>query len=461
MAVHILTRPLTFVLPFILALVVTAGCSSSPLQALAALTTKDSPTATRPAPTPPSTPRATTFTPDASTTPVATTTTGAAAVPTTSAPSIRAIATSETPIVIGASAANPTEQAIQTVVLNNNLNQAKALSSGDPSVMKGNATSSFYQKMVQSNQQLASAGATSVQLIKLVWGPISVQGTTARATTYETWLSSYSDGSTELLVNDRNVYDLAESNSKWLIQADNHPNSQGPTGSGPAAHLPTPAPVGTPLPTVGPSANMSRNWAGYNATGGQFTEVTGTWLVPLVDAQNAGQTAANSTWVGIGGINSRDLIQAGSEAIVGGPGDTVYSTWIELIPAAPTTVPLSVLPGDSLAVAIDETQPGTWSISLKNNTSGKSYQTTVQYHSSNSSAEWVEEAASTGRHGIAPLDNFGVVRFTDASTVERGHPVDLSQAGATPITLEGPGGQPLAVPSRLGSGGTSFEVRRT
>src|SRR5207244_4067203 len=141
-------------------------------------------------------------------------------------------------------------------------------------------------------------------------------------------------------------------NGKWLIQADNHPNSQGSRSSttGPVGRQPTPTPaVGlSPLPTP-PGVDTSRNWAGYNAIGGTFTSITGTWIVPHVDS--SGSSAGNSadaTWVGIGGVKTKDLIQAGSEAEVVGSGDTIYDTWIELLPAAPTVVPLAVAPGDSL-----------------------------------------------------------------------------------------------------------------
>ena len=216
--------------------------------------------------------------------------TNAAATPV--AQSISAVAATGTPTVVGTPAANPTEQAIQTIILNNNLAQMQAFASGNPSLMQNNATSSFYQEMVKSNQQLANAGATSVQLVKLVWGPISVQGTTAQATTYETWLTTYNDGTTELQESDKNVYGLVHSGGQWLINADKHPNDTSPAAAGgPSAHRPTPTPIGTPVngTTALPSANTSRNWSGYSTTNGPFTSVTGTWQVPHVDAESAGR----------------------------------------------------------------------------------------------------------------------------------------------------------------------------
>src|SRR5581483_11556967 len=65
------------------------------------------------------------------------------------------------------------------------------------------------------------------------------------------------------------------------------------------------------------------------------------------------------------------------------------------------------------------------------NTSGQTYQQTVTYHSSLSSAEWVIEAPS-GRGGIAPLDNFGRVQITSAAAIKDGASVSLADAGARP-----------------------------
>ncbi len=102
----------------------------------------------------------------------------------------------------------------------------------------------------------------------------------------------------------------------------------------------------------------------------------------------------------------------------------------------------------------------TWQIAFKNNTSGQTYQTSVHYTSSLSSAEWIEEAPS-GPNGVVPLDNFGSVAFSSASAVQNGQTVDLSQAGAQPITMLNSSGQQLAVPSGIGSDSASFSVART
>jgi hypothetical protein len=383
----------------------------------------------------------------------------AAASPTGSA---SPVAFAGTPTVVGTPAANPTDQAIQAVILRGNLEQSQAIARNDPTLMKDTSTSTYYNQSVQGNQQLSDAGATSIGLVKLVWGPISVQGSTAQATTYENWQTLYSNGQTELQENVRNVYTLTQSGNQWLIQADDHPDEQAQqTGTGgPTRRRPPPPSITTTPPAaVTPTTDQSRNWSGYDATSGTFTSVTGTWIVPHINASsaNGATTAGDATWVGIGGVQSRDLIQAGSESDVVGPGDTVYDTWIEMLPRTSQTVPLAVLPGDSVTVTITQSQPGSWSIAMKNNTSGKTYQTTVKYQSSNSSAEWVEEAPSAQR-GIIPLDNFGTVQFSNCTAVRDGKTLSLSDASAQAITMAGRGGQPLAVPSQLASDGRSFSV---
>jgi hypothetical protein len=188
--------------------------------------------------------------------------------------------------------------------------------------------------------------------------------------------------------------------------------------------------------------------------------VTGTWTVPQLAP--TGAPGVGATWVGIGGVSSRDLIQAGTQDVSAGNGQSQFQAWIEMLPAPSRQVPLAVAPGDSITVSIAQQATGsnTWQISFKNNTSGQTYQTTVQYASSLSSAEWIEEAPS-GPNGVVPLDSFGSVAFSSATAVQNGQTVNLTQASAQPITMLNANSQPLAVPSGLNSDGSSFSIART
>jgi hypothetical protein len=358
---------------------------------------------------------------------------------------------------------DPQLAAIQAVIQKANAEQVQAISAQNPSVMADTATPAHYQQLVQINQNLLAQGVTSIQLPTLSWGPITINGSTATATSYETWVTTFSD-STTVQSTDTNVYTLVQQNGSWVIQDDQQPTAATPATGQPAVTPAQPSAPAAPAPVapvapVSPSAQgTSHNWSGYAATGGSYTAVTGTWTVPQLAP--TGAAGVGATWVGIGGVNSRDLIQAGTQDVSAGNGQSQFQAWIEMLPAASQQVPLAVAPGDSVTVSIAQQSAGTWQIAFKNNTSGQTYQTTVHYTSSLSSAEWIEEAPS-GPNGIVPLDNFGSVAFSSASAVQNGQTVDLSQAGAQPITMLNGSGQPLAVPSGIASDGASFSVART
>jgi hypothetical protein len=186
--------------------------------------------------------------------------------------------------------------------------------------------------------------------------------------------------------------------------------------------------------------------------------VNGSWTVPQTEASST--AGASAAWVGIGGVRSRDLIQAGTQVTASGTGRARYSAWIETLPQASRNVPLTVRPGDSVTVSIVDQGADTWLVTLTNDSTGQRYDETVPYASSRSSAEWVQEAPSAGR-GTVPVDDFGTVTFTNGSTVKDGKTIGLARAGARPITMIGADGQPLAVPSTIGSDGASFSVVRT
>lgn len=200
----------------------------------------------------------------------------------------------------------------------------------------------------------------------------------------------------------------------------------------------------------------SRNWAGYAATGGSFTAVSGTWSVPEFAPDSP--IGTDAAWVGIGGVRGTDLIQAGTQETVSGRGRTMYQAWVETLPQASRTVPLPISAGDSISISIAQIANGQWQIDFANNTSGKAYQLNVQYRSSLSSAEWVVEAPSARRGQVLPLDAFGTITFSQASAVKDGQTVSVAQAGGRGITMIGRAGRALASPSGLGDDGGSFSV---
>ena len=334
----------------------------------------------------------------------------------------------------------PTQQAIQDVIRHAAAAQAQAIASGDPSAMADSATSGYYEQLVHDNQDLQANGVTGIELVELEWGTITSRDTTATASVYETWSTTHADMTAEQS-RALAVYTLVQSDGAWRIASDAHPDeNQRPTGTA-------------------VSREQSRNWSGYAATGGAFTGVSATWTVPQFASDSpAGVDAA---WVGIGGVRSQDLIQAGTLETVSGDGRTRYETWIEVLPQPSRSVPLALSAGDAVSVSISRQAPDQWLVVFTNTTTHDVYRVTEQYASSGSSAEWVEEAPTAGRGRLLPLDNFGTVAFSQAAAVKDGRSVSVAGAGGRAITMIGATGEPLAEPSELGGDGSSFTISRT
>jgi hypothetical protein len=219
--------------------------------------------------------------------------------------------------------------------------------------------------------------------------------------------------------------------------------------------------AGSIAPNSSVSAGTSLNWAGYTATGGTYTSIGATWIVPqsAAPAASPDSLSADATWVGIGGVSSKDLIQAGTQTVFQN-GTASEEAWYELLPAIRRTSHSPFHPGDTVTVSIVQQSPGEWKISFLDGTTGQSYNTSVSYQSSLSSADWIEEMPSaTG--GYVALDNFGTASFTNGFTVDNGVQLTLSGADAEPLTMINSAIQALAVPSSLGADGASFTVTRT
>jgi hypothetical protein len=163
--------------------------------------------------------------------------------------------------------------------------------------------------------------------------------------------------------------------------------------------------------------STSTNWAGYSATGGRFTRVSATWKQPTATCTAA--TAYSSFWVGLDGDGTNTVEQIGTDADCSG-GKPVYYAWYEMYPKFPVNLSLTIRPGDTLSASVTTDGSGSFTLAIRDTTSGRSF-TTVQKlrRAKLGSAEVIAEAPSSG--SVLPLANFGSVGFS-AATVN-GQPI--------------------------------------
>ncbi|HUZ78246.1 MAG TPA: G1 family glutamic endopeptidase [Chloroflexota bacterium] len=339
---------------------------------------------------------------------------------------------------------NAGQASVQSVIQRGNQEQEQAFAQNNPALMQDTATRAYYAQLKQTNSQLRAGGVTAIHLDGLMWlGSVTVQGGQAQATTMEMWTTTFRDSTTNRST-DENVYTLVQESGSWKISADNHPGVE----------IPAPYPVQPVVPMPG-AQPQSLNWAGYQSASGTYTGVGASWTVPSA----APGTGSNAAWVGIGGVRAHDLIQAGTSA-TGVSGGVQYNAWVEMLPKVSHNVALTIHAGDSVSVAITSSGSNQWHIAIKDNTTGQGYQSSVTYQSSESSAEWIEEAPSS-QQGLLPLDNFGTIHFSAAYALKGGKKETIAQAGGQSITMINARGQALANTTSLGKDGASFSVTRT
>jgi hypothetical protein len=215
-----------------------------------------------------------------------------------------------------------------------------------------------------------------------------------------------------------------------------------------------------PAPVEGLVSDTSENWAGYVATEGEFTEIGGGWVVAEPDTRGVERMETDATWVGIGGVEGRDLIQAGTEATVLSDGTVRYDAWYELLPDYQRLIPIEVSGGDFVYVTLKEVSEDRWHLTFENRTRKVRYEADLYYESQNSSAEWVQEMPIAVRRGhmeYIPLDRFGSVTFTGGYAVMDGERRSIEETEAVGITMA-PRGVLLASPGAL-TGGTFTVIR--
>jgi hypothetical protein len=139
-----------------------------------------------------------------------------------------------------------------------------------------------------------------------------------------------------------------------------------PRSLSPATHKPLFTQGSLTNPSVTNSTLLgSQNWSGYADVYSSSAPFLGTnswvsaeWVIPL--AQQAPGTCSggweySAQWLGFDGINSNDVLQAGSTASAYCNGSTTasdYNLWFEWYPNPESTINLTVNPGDLIGVEV-------------------------------------------------------------------------------------------------------------
>lgn len=208
----------------------------------------------------------------------------------------------------------------------------------------------------------------------------------------------------------------------------------------------------------------SENWAGYVATpqtsAKAFTSVHGSWTVPTLETTSNQGVAAQ--WVGLGGVNSDDLLQVGTIEQVE-DGQVVNTVFWEKLPSAAKTV-MTVEAGSTIDASVKQASGTTWDVvvtvtSPDGQTQTKTIPVTLNasYEKGiGTSAEWISEDPSTTNGELYPLANAGTVAFSEA-TVDGGA-INAETNDVVPMAVVTQQGQVLISPSQLGSDGESFST---
>lgn len=173
-------------------------------------------------------------------------------------------------------------------------------------------------------------------------------------------------------------------------------------------------------------AGVSANWAGPAITGGAYSGVRTTFVVPAVSCPAGGGFMIASFWAGLdGAAAASDTVEQAGLEVACEYGTAAYQAWTEEFPAPSTPVPahdFSPSPGDRVTVSV-AARGGTDTYTFRDLTSGRHYTTSAAAPrgARGASAECIVEAP-TGRRGLEQLTDFGTVSFSGCRATLAGLP---------------------------------------
>ncbi|WP_368490138.1 G1 family glutamic endopeptidase [Clostridium sp. BJN0013] len=210
------------------------------------------------------------------------------------------------------------------------------------------------------------------------------------------------------------------------------------------------------------NTEKSSNWAGYIVTpaseSDSYTSISGSWTVPSISSNNENTVAAQ--WIGLGGIDSSDLLQMGTmeELENGQPVAVVF--WEQLPDVAQNimTIPIN----STISVNIYNSSGYTWNLTFTVTTPSAEVKTQTISTTLDSSyaegigtsAEWISEDPSDVYGQLVPLANTDVVKYESAKV--NGNSLSDSSNTICPVAMESSSGNIVIYPSSLGVDGESF-----
>ncbi|KLU64888.1 N-acetylmuramoyl-L-alanine amidase LytC precursor [Desulfosporosinus acididurans] len=206
----------------------------------------------------------------------------------------------------------------------------------------------------------------------------------------------------------------------------------------------------------------SGNWAGYIDTpyfGSGYTGISGAWTVPNIPG--SGQDASSAQWIGLGGVNSSDLLQMGTmEEIIN--GQAVAEVFWEQLPA-PAQIVMTVPIGSTIKANISQSADSSTIWDLTFTVNGKTQSESIPsvtlapsyIQGIETSAEWISEDPSNEYNQLYPLANMGTVSYQSATV--NGQPL-YSAGHVEPVAMVSQSGYLMIAPSILGADGQSFST---
>ncbi|MCI1943955.1 G1 family glutamic endopeptidase [Clostridium luticellarii] len=210
------------------------------------------------------------------------------------------------------------------------------------------------------------------------------------------------------------------------------------------------------------NTEKSGNWAGYVATPASqddaYTSVSGSWTIPNISANQ--QNALAAQWIGLGGVNSEDLLQMGTIEEIEN-GQPIANVFWEKLPDASQNV-MSIPIGSAISVTISKVSDSTWNLTFtavtpEGETVNKTISTTLDssYEQGiGTSAEWISEDPSNQYSQLLPLANTDTVKYQSMKV--NGNSLNDSSNNVHPVAMVSKSGNIAIYPSEIGTDGESF-----